>query len=58
MLSVEVNFNSLVKVLKILAGIQPIQTHFLLTESIETELHYNQNKYSETSTGLTQFKPL
>lgn len=47
MLSVKVNFNSLVKVLKILAGIQPIQTHSLLTEAIETELHYNQNKHSE-----------
>lgn len=46
MLSVKVNFNSLVKVLKILAGIQPIQMHSLLTEAIETELHYNQNKNS------------
>lgn len=47
MLSVKVNFNSLVKVLKILAGIQPIQTHFSLTEAIETELHCNQKKHSE-----------
>lgn len=44
MLSVKVNFNSLVKVLKILTGIQPIQTHSLLTEAIETELHSLQPK--------------
>lgn len=58
MFSVKVNFNSLVKVLKILAGMKSIQTHTLLTEAIETELHYNQNKHSKTSTGLIKLKPL